>query len=192
MVHVGQDRAPEAAGTPVGPRHPSASSPPLAHTSVSRPLTSRCVPHQIVGTCGQKSSARRSRATARSARRSTRMSPTSTANPTPAVSVIGLGMMGTALAAAFLKAGHPVTVWNGSPARTGPLVAQGATPADTAADAVAASPRDPTPTSSTAARGNSSTPTGRRSRRSAARSTSAPTPASPPCTTWHCSPACTG
>ncbi|TXL90491.1 NAD(P)-binding domain-containing protein [Streptomyces sp. IB2014 016-6] len=68
------------------------------------------------------------------------MSPTSTANPTPAVSVIGLGMMGTALAAAFLKAGHPVTVWNRTPARTGPLVAQGATPADTAAEAVAASP----------------------------------------------------
>ncbi|MFD3921713.1 NAD(P)-dependent oxidoreductase [Streptomyces sp. NPDC058595] len=66
------------------------------------------------------------------------MSPTST--PAPAVSVIGLGMMGTALAAAFLKAGHPVTVWNRSPARTGPLVAQGAAPADTAADAVAASP----------------------------------------------------
>lgn len=58
----------------------------------------------------------------------------------PAVSVIGLGMMGTALAAAFLKAGHPVTVWNRSPAKTGPLVAQGAIPADTAAEAVAASP----------------------------------------------------
>jgi 3-hydroxyisobutyrate dehydrogenase-like beta-hydroxyacid dehydrogenase len=58
----------------------------------------------------------------------------------PAVSVVGLGMMGTALASAFLTAGHPVTVWNRSPARTGPLVAQGALPADTAADAVAASP----------------------------------------------------
>ncbi|MFC9608070.1 NAD(P)-dependent oxidoreductase [Streptomyces niveus] len=70
------------------------------------------------------------------------MSPTSAHTPTPrpAVSVIGLGMMGTALAAAFLKAGHPVTVWNRSPAKTGPLVAQGATPADTAAEAVAASP----------------------------------------------------
>lgn len=60
--------------------------------------------------------------------------------PKPAVSVIGLGMMGTALAAAFLKAGHPVTVWNRSPAKTGPLVAQGAAPAGTAAEAVAASP----------------------------------------------------
>ncbi|MCX4818533.1 NAD(P)-binding domain-containing protein [Streptomyces sp. NBC_01142] len=57
-----------------------------------------------------------------------------------AVSVLGLGMMGTALAAAFLGAGHPVTVWNRSPAKTGPLIAQGALPADTAADAVAASP----------------------------------------------------
>jgi 3-hydroxyisobutyrate dehydrogenase-like beta-hydroxyacid dehydrogenase len=58
----------------------------------------------------------------------------------PPVSVLGLGMMGTALAAAFLKAGHPVTVWNRSPAKTGPLVAQGALPARTAAEAVADSP----------------------------------------------------
>ncbi len=58
----------------------------------------------------------------------------------PPVSVLGLGMMGTALAAAFLRAGHPTTVWNRSPAKTGPLVAQGATPAATAADAVSASP----------------------------------------------------
>ncbi|MEV8413286.1 NAD(P)-binding domain-containing protein [Streptomyces niveus] len=64
------------------------------------------------------------------------------ANPTPkpAVSVIGLGMMGTALAVAFLRAGHQVTVWNRSLSKTGPLAAQGAAPADTAADAVAASP----------------------------------------------------
>ncbi|MFD7324958.1 NAD(P)-dependent oxidoreductase [Streptomyces sp. NPDC059875] len=56
------------------------------------------------------------------------------------VSVLGLGMMGTALATAFLQAGHPVTVWNRSPAKTGPLVAQGALPAATPTDAVAASP----------------------------------------------------
>lgn len=69
----------------------------------------------------------------------------SATTPSPAaasapVSVLGLGMMGTALAAAFLNAGHPVTVWNRSPARTGPLVAQGALPAATPGDAVAASP----------------------------------------------------
>jgi 3-hydroxyisobutyrate dehydrogenase-like beta-hydroxyacid dehydrogenase len=58
----------------------------------------------------------------------------------PPVSVLGLGMMGTALAAAFLRAGHPVTVWNRSPAKTAPLVAQGALPAKTAAEAVAESP----------------------------------------------------
>ncbi|MFD3481534.1 NAD(P)-dependent oxidoreductase [Streptomyces sp. NPDC058665] len=61
-------------------------------------------------------------------------------SPKPAVSVIGLGMMGTALAVAFLGAGHPVTVWNRSAAKTGPLAAQGALPVDTAAEAVAASP----------------------------------------------------
>ncbi|MFF8609062.1 NAD(P)-dependent oxidoreductase [Streptomyces sp. NPDC015346] len=61
--------------------------------------------------------------------------------PSPApVSVLGLGMMGSALAAAFLTAGHPVTVWNRSASKTGPLVAQGALPAATAAEAVAASP----------------------------------------------------
>ncbi|MET9518472.1 NAD(P)-binding domain-containing protein [Streptomyces sp. NPDC002994] len=58
----------------------------------------------------------------------------------PPVSVLGLGMMGAALATALLKAGHPLTVWNRSAAKTGPLVAQGATPADTITDAVAASP----------------------------------------------------
>ncbi|AVZ74581.1 hypothetical protein SLUN_22845 [Streptomyces lunaelactis] len=51
---------------------------------------------------------------------------------TSPVSVVGLGIMGTALAAAFLKAGHPTTVWNRSAAKTGPLVAQGALPARSA------------------------------------------------------------
>lgn len=31
--------------------------------------------------------------------------------------VIGLGLMGQALAAAFLKEGHPATVWNRSPGK---------------------------------------------------------------------------
>ncbi|MFF0446524.1 NAD(P)-dependent oxidoreductase [Streptomyces sp. NPDC004609] len=53
------------------------------------------------------------------------------------VSVLGLGMMGTALAQAFLRAGHPVTVWNRTAAKTGPLAAQGATPAATTAEAIA-------------------------------------------------------
>ncbi|MBT2528481.1 NAD(P)-dependent oxidoreductase [Streptomyces sp. ISL-99] len=66
--------------------------------------------------------------------------PAQTSQPLPPVSVLGLGMMGTALATALLKAGHPLTVWNRSPSKTGPLVAQGALPADTPADAVAASP----------------------------------------------------
>ncbi|MFF1698352.1 NAD(P)-dependent oxidoreductase [Streptomyces sp. NPDC058257] len=56
------------------------------------------------------------------------------------VSVLGLGLMGSALAAALIEAGHPTTVWNRTVARTGPLAAQGATPADTARDAVTASP----------------------------------------------------
>ncbi|MBM7172178.1 NAD(P)-dependent oxidoreductase [Streptomyces sp. G44] len=48
--------------------------------------------------------------------------------------------MGTALAAALLKAGHDTTVWNRTASKTGPLAAQGAAPAGTAAEAIAASP----------------------------------------------------
>ncbi|NGO11693.1 NAD(P)-dependent oxidoreductase [Streptomyces sp. HC44] len=56
------------------------------------------------------------------------------------VTVLGLGLMGTALATAFLKAGHPTTVWNRTASKTGPLTAQGATPAGTPAEAITASP----------------------------------------------------
>ncbi|MER5740832.1 MULTISPECIES: NAD(P)-binding domain-containing protein [unclassified Streptomyces] len=42
------------------------------------------------------------------------------------VTVIGLGLMGQALASAFLKAGHPTTVWNRSPEKADELVRQGA------------------------------------------------------------------
>lgn len=59
---------------------------------------------------------------------------------TSAVSVIGLGSMGTALAQALLGRGHEVTVWNRSSERAAPLVAAGATLARTAAEAVSASP----------------------------------------------------
>ncbi len=59
-------------------------------------------------------------------------------SPTP-VTVIGLGSMGRALAGAFLAAGHPTTVWNRTPGRAGPLVEKGAVPAESVADAVAAS-----------------------------------------------------
>ncbi|MFI9117189.1 NAD(P)-dependent oxidoreductase [Streptomyces venezuelae] len=59
---------------------------------------------------------------------------------TAAVTVIGLGLMGRSLAAAFLKAGHPTTVWNRSPAKAAPLVAAGAHLAPSVAAAVAASP----------------------------------------------------
>ncbi|MEU6681158.1 NAD(P)-binding domain-containing protein [Streptomyces sp. NPDC046925] len=56
------------------------------------------------------------------------------------VTVLGLGLMGTALASALIKAGHPTTVWNRTASKTGPLAAQGATPAATAGEAVTASP----------------------------------------------------
>jgi 3-hydroxyisobutyrate dehydrogenase-like beta-hydroxyacid dehydrogenase len=55
------------------------------------------------------------------------------------VSVLGLGAMGSALAAALVKAGHETTVWNRSPGRADDLVAQGAVAAATAAEAVGAS-----------------------------------------------------
>ena len=56
------------------------------------------------------------------------------------VTVLGLGAMGTALARAFLAAGHPTTVWNRTPGRSPELDTLGATRAATAAEAVAASP----------------------------------------------------
>ncbi|WP_052852374.1 NAD(P)-dependent oxidoreductase [Streptomyces avicenniae] len=57
-----------------------------------------------------------------------------------AVTVIGLGSMGSALAAALLEAGHTTTVWNRSAHRARPLADRGARPAATPEEAVAASP----------------------------------------------------
>ncbi|MER5326929.1 NAD(P)-dependent oxidoreductase [Streptosporangium roseum] len=57
-----------------------------------------------------------------------------------AVSVIGLGQMGTRLAQAFLTVGHTTTVWNRTVAKADALVAQGAVRAATADAAIAASP----------------------------------------------------
>ncbi|GAA0463212.1 NAD(P)-dependent oxidoreductase [Streptomyces olivaceiscleroticus] len=54
------------------------------------------------------------------------------------VALLGLGAMGAALARAWLAAGHPVTVWNRTPARAAALAAEGARVADSAAEAVAA------------------------------------------------------
>lgn len=66
------------------------------------------------------------------------MSTTTTTDLGP-VTVIGLGPMGQAMAAALMKAALPVTVWNRTPGRAAELVASGATLAPTPADAVAAS-----------------------------------------------------
>jgi 3-hydroxyisobutyrate dehydrogenase-like beta-hydroxyacid dehydrogenase len=59
--------------------------------------------------------------------------------PVP-VTIIGLGAMGTALAGAYLAAGHPTTVWNRTPGRADDLVARGAVELHEVAGAVAASP----------------------------------------------------
>jgi 3-hydroxyisobutyrate dehydrogenase-like beta-hydroxyacid dehydrogenase len=56
------------------------------------------------------------------------------------VTVIGLGGMGSALASALLDAGYPVTVWNRTAAKAAPLVAVGASQADSVSAAIAASP----------------------------------------------------
>ncbi|WP_335938891.1 NAD(P)-dependent oxidoreductase [Streptomyces sp. PTD5-9] len=56
------------------------------------------------------------------------------------LSVLGLGLMGQALAQAFLDQGHPTTVWNRTRAKADPLTAQGAQLAWTARDAVTAGP----------------------------------------------------
>ncbi|TWD80685.1 3-hydroxyisobutyrate dehydrogenase-like beta-hydroxyacid dehydrogenase [Kribbella amoyensis] len=56
-----------------------------------------------------------------------------------AVTVIGLGAMGSTMAEVLLAAGHPTTVWNRTPGRADRLVTAGAVEAPTAAEAVAAS-----------------------------------------------------
>lgn len=56
------------------------------------------------------------------------------------VTVLGLGAMGSALARAFVGAGHRVAVWNRTPARAAPLAELGAVVAGAPAEAVAASP----------------------------------------------------
>ncbi|MUN38849.1 NAD(P)-dependent oxidoreductase [Actinomadura litoris] len=59
---------------------------------------------------------------------------------TTSVTVLGLGLMGAALAEALLRDGHTVTVWNRSAAKAAPLVAKGAVQAPDAGAAIAASP----------------------------------------------------
>ncbi|ARE76635.1 NAD(P)-dependent oxidoreductase [Streptomyces sp. NPDC059558] len=54
------------------------------------------------------------------------------------LTLIGLGDMGTALARTWLAAGHPLTVWNRTPAKAGALAAEGASVAAGPAAAVAA------------------------------------------------------
>ncbi|ARX85046.1 MULTISPECIES: NAD(P)-dependent oxidoreductase [Streptomyces] len=54
------------------------------------------------------------------------------------VTVIGLGPMGQAMAAAYLDRGYEVTVWNRTPSRADALVARGAKPAETTEEALAA------------------------------------------------------
>jgi 3-hydroxyisobutyrate dehydrogenase-like beta-hydroxyacid dehydrogenase len=56
------------------------------------------------------------------------------------VSVIGLGKMGTALAATLLASGRSVTIWNRSAAKAAALLEAGATLAPSPAAAIAASP----------------------------------------------------
>jgi 3-hydroxyisobutyrate dehydrogenase-like beta-hydroxyacid dehydrogenase len=56
------------------------------------------------------------------------------------VSVLGTGLMGSALARAFMAAGHTLTVWNRTSSAADPLVRNGARWAASAAEAFAASP----------------------------------------------------
>lgn len=56
------------------------------------------------------------------------------------VTVLGLGAMGSAIAKTFIDRGYRTTVWNRTASKNAPLVAAGATAAETAAAAVSASP----------------------------------------------------
>lgn len=64
------------------------------------------------------------------------MTDNTVASRTP-LTLLGTGAMGTALARAWLAAGHEVTVWNRTPARAEALAAEGAVVARSAAEAVA-------------------------------------------------------
>lgn len=55
----------------------------------------------------------------------------------PRVGLIGLGLMGSPMAANLLKAGFPLTVWNRTPEKSQKLVALGASVAKSPADAAA-------------------------------------------------------
>ncbi|MFE3074338.1 NAD(P)-dependent oxidoreductase [Streptomyces sp. NPDC059247] len=55
------------------------------------------------------------------------------------VAILGLGLMGRSIAAAHLRAGRSLTVWNRTPGRAGDLITQGARVAPSAAAAVTAS-----------------------------------------------------
>ncbi len=52
------------------------------------------------------------------------------------ISVLGTGLMGSAIARTLLAAGHDVTVWNRSPAKVDSLVAEGANRAVSVSDAI--------------------------------------------------------
>ena len=56
------------------------------------------------------------------------------------ISVLGLGLMGSALASTLLRAGHRVAIWNRTSARMDPLIANGAHGAPSADAAVRCSP----------------------------------------------------
>src|ERR1043165_1954893 len=58
------------------------------------------------------------------------------ATPSPAVTFLGLGEMGGALAAAALDAGYAVTVWNRSSGRADAVAARGAARPDSIEGAV--------------------------------------------------------
>jgi 3-hydroxyisobutyrate dehydrogenase-like beta-hydroxyacid dehydrogenase len=52
------------------------------------------------------------------------------------IAYLGLGIMGSGMATNLLKAGYPVTVWNRSPEAGKPVVEQGATQAESPAQAI--------------------------------------------------------
>ncbi|EGF33975.1 2-hydroxy-3-oxopropionate reductase [Oxalobacteraceae bacterium IMCC9480] len=56
----------------------------------------------------------------------------------PCIAFLGIGLMGAPMAARLLQAGYRVTVWNRSAAKTAALVAAGARPSATPAEAVGA------------------------------------------------------
>ncbi|KAL3694956.1 hypothetical protein R1sor_008607 [Riccia sorocarpa] len=112
---------------------------PLAVGQRSRVNGRNAGPELRLGTCSRSKRSREFRIFCSSAESLTAEGKDGHASSTESYGFLGLGIMGVAMAKNLLKLGVPLTVWNRSPDKCGPLVELGATAAKTPAEVVAKS-----------------------------------------------------